>query len=682
MLLNQINNNFQCQEKSIYKQPPPGLDPSEYEKLGIEKYAEFTHTTGFGNTKTEHYNIIVLMPSTINFQEKFHDFLMRDFPTKMAETFNCDDKDQLEYLIILLQNFVCDADIVPERLSNIILADNPRQLRSESISQQFKKESDIYTCPTDIFVTEYENWSLETGFWIFRGIHRIKLDHISYIKTKKENLELKNLLKQENLEPILRFLIKSWIIHQLITQFNENEDKIKAHNFFKDQNVEELIETLQSKIKEAVTALINLPPNERKQAARLNEINNRFSLPPVIYQLLQRISFIKLFVGSATYDIHKNTNLNLGSFQKFYFYFGTYLNFSLSNYLFDMSIKDFAKAKSILNKVAHKKKQLSALAEGILTLLRSVYTILWLPFFAVYFALIGISSIPFSLVRKLFKISFGETLDKTLTVLEAIKDLTIAVFAGFFAYQWISYVGIAIFGSVGMGIGSKFAFFTLVTALSPLLLVCLPEHHSSTFPKWVSYNYGPWVYKKQSSYKDLMDYIGQVSRNTLIKIHAFIGGIFLIGFLAIAFSQLLIYKIRKANSSLPNLDFLNAQKQNINHSNAFKKLISNLSSRLENETSNEEDLQYLSALGACQLAENDKSYLKRYLQEKSNDESIPERNVYRFDLAQIDKPTYLPSWKLIKNLNDDVMLKNDPVLKEVVTNVYKQYTTHFSNYTA
>ncbi|MBS0288638.1 MAG: hypothetical protein JSS07_01205 [Proteobacteria bacterium] len=660
-----VSSYFKCETL-------PVLIADDNDATAVREYVEYTHTTQIGNTKTHHYLTWLLRPTTLDVQNDFHNFLTRYFVTEMADAFRTPEDKPLEYLINLFKHFVCDNDIEPKTLSEIKIADLPRQLRSQQVTTAHSKESNVYTNPTKLFNKEYENWHINKGFFEQK---RVTLNGVSYPMVRKDNLNLGIILKKQNLEPVLRALIKLWIIHQVVTQY-EIED-LKNNDFFNEESLDKTLENLQTQIQGNLVHLLQLLPSERIALAQKAHVNNRFTLSPFMYQLSQRIAFVKLFTGLATYDIHQNTDPHLKLYQKWYFYFQSYINLSLSIHLLSICKRNFIKAKSTLKKFSSAKKNLWALCKGYFRLILSLYTLLWLPFIAAYFAMIGITSLPFSILRKVFRISFGGLVDKILTGFEAVKDLALGSIMFTFSFNALSLIATTYF-PLSVTIGSSVAFYTIVLLFSPILIWGIIGHFVDTYPRWERIN-GVWVHKTESDLSAALRSIGTLTSHALVGLHSFIAFTGLIGYSTVAFVSFLIYKLNhNVTQKLLASATLVDQKMNLNHSAKFKKHLNELQSKLATNTCSDTDKELLVTLTKCQLNDQSKKDLQAFMTAKVEDTTVVERSIYRIALTQIHKETYLPSWKLVQKLHNEVKPENAE-LKTSVEALHQIYSTRLAS---
>jgi len=659
--LKRISEGFICKEWDAYIEPG-----SDHPFDNTSPFAVYDKTIYGVNEETIIYSIRYLAPVQIDIQPDFRNFIERDFVLKIANIYSVNPGvDSIKYLTMLFQNFVHDGDFIPTSVNHIIINDNPKQISSETIAQEYKKESVLYTHPTSIFQKQYENWNVNRG--------TVTLSGVRYRQASQSELNLDSVLKQQHLTPLLRYLIKLWIIHQLISVFDKNA--LEENEFFGIENLAEKLEELQKNIHSKINALLDLSIEERLQKAQETS-ENRFLLSPLLFNLSQRISFLRLIVGHSTYDIHHCSNTNLNLFSRAMFYLKSYSNFSLNKFLLMMIAKDFTKSKSAVKNFIYGNENVSSLFKPFLRLLKSLYLILWFPFFAAYFATIGLTSIPFSLVRKGLKISFGGWIDKMITTVETVKDITLALLGSPLAFSLFTEIGAACLGTVGLSLGASFAFYFGILVVSPILLISLPDSYD-TYPRWVRIH-GVRIYEIDSDYNRLIDFVKMLSLFRIVSIHALVAGLAFIaftgvsvcGFFAVKVKQLFRHKQFKPTE-------LRSQLQNLNHSPAFKQLIKSLAQKLETTSCDNDDNKMMSMLFQCKLGDKEKLLLKSYLLEGLKDDSIPEKNTYRLALQHIDRDHYLPSWKLIDRLkNEFTEYQVEPQLKASVDQIHQVYSEH------
>lgn len=349
-------------------------------------------------------NTVLLIKSMLNIECDFKAFFSDDWLLHLQKIFDIKNHPNPDkFALMLLKHFVHDGLDLPTQIKDIFVQDNPQAVRSEAIAKQYKHATIFYSNPTAIFDKSYAAWNTLTGEMIyFKGAN--------YPTAEPKALLLGEALKQQYLTPLLRYMIKLWIIQECSGQFDEHPE------------LEDILKNLQNQIKENIEIILYKTAEERKALAEIQN-KNEHDFSPIIYQLAQRISFAKWIVGHANYDIHHDAGKAQTLFEKAKFYCKTYTNFSLSEYILSRIIKNFKKSATLLHSFIAGQESLESLLVGFSKLLTSLCLTIGFPFLATFFTVAGLSSIPFSLFRKKINIIYGDDSDLGLSLLETIKDI-------------------------------------------------------------------------------------------------------------------------------------------------------------------------------------------------------------------------------------------------------------------
>ncbi len=210
-----ISENFDCEtERGLFEMPP---------NLPSQQYAELVNTERSSGVINNIYTTRNLAFGSLNLTNDYKNFLERDFLTLMADTFKFSD---LKYMKSLFQHFVHDGNRVPNKINEIIISDLPSEDKSEALWSLHKKECETYVNPTSAFLKKYDLFEdLGSSVWISNRSDpnspfpsfsdESRLYRIVKLKT---TLTLEDSLKKENMSPVLRHLIKLWIIHILVSE--------------------------------------------------------------------------------------------------------------------------------------------------------------------------------------------------------------------------------------------------------------------------------------------------------------------------------------------------------------------------------------------------------------------------------------------------------------------------------
>lgn len=667
--IHRVLSNAQQYVKDYFTlQPISVLVEDPFHPNAIE-YQQHLRTETHGNVERVYYQSRSLVNKECIIRNDFQHLFSTYFCTQMAEYVNFQEDTDLDYIASLFSHLVNDGEVLAQSIQDVQVKDFPASVRSEHFAKEHKQESDLYSNPAEIFNKTYENWHIRSGWMDQR---KVTIAGVTYSIVDGDDVNLKDLLKKENTEPTLRLMIKLWVIHQLITQCDMG--KIAEHEFFKVHNLEEVLKDLQTKICDKITYNINLSFEERRQLATSNS-TNYFSLSSIKYQLAQKLSFLRLLVGHANFDVNQNVDPTLTRGERFRFYLSAHLNISVIRYFFENLKKQYAKTKSLVLKFTQERKDIKSLSKGFFTFLATLYATAWFPFIALYFSLTGITSLPFSLLRKALGVKFGGLGDKALTVFEVAKDFSLLIGGGFYAVSAFTSIGAFLLGTTGLSIGISFGFYVGILATSLLLLACLPEHKMYTFPGWVKDPHGAWVYKEESDYTGILNFINAVSSSTFVAIHAFIAAVALGVYTSVALGGLLMHKVRNFLHPKPSEDALKNCSQNLNHSVRFKNFIAALMSKLKENKCTPEDDEHLAVLSTCQrIVENNREKFDKFLEEKIEDDTVESKNVFRFAQDNMKKTkAFIPSWKLIDRMKQDLADQPSSQLKDGVEQIHEAY---------
>ncbi len=665
--LTKTNEAFICEKIPTFR---------EYRgALSAQRYAEFDHSETYGNQKKNYYNIRELLATTLDVQQDFSKFLTRDFALALGEIFRTEGKDdKLNYIISLLKNIVSDNEIAPLSIKDIRIDVLPKQIYSEEFVRGHKKESELYMHPTGPFTLPYDNcWNTRFSFLRTKSVY---LNGTTYRLCEKQLFNLDEILKDQNVTPVLQMLMKLWILHQLAISFDKNE--LSKHSFFMVDNIEEVIVSIQENILDNISKQIRLSFQERNNIAKVARENNRFALSPVKYFLAQRLSFVKLIAGFSKEDIHSVKDQQLSWKARSLFYLSTYLNYPLIKYIVDIIKKDFAKTKSNISQFVAAKSLFPKVLIHSLKLTRSTLLALWLPFLSAYFMLVGITSLPISLAKKTLNISQGNIVDKILTFLEAMKDIALGLYLGAMALELLAFIETLTVGSFILSVGASVGFYATWLCVLPLTLLIVSENWKYTYPGWFQDEYGKVTYIEKSPYTRITEGISYITSNRLLSFHAFFAGVIVVGYSTIALGALVVNKaynrlFAQKNNNKVDVDTLRQIGKNLNHSPKFIQLSVQLAQKLEAGTCDANDNTILAALSKCHFSEESRALLKAHLQRCVQDPNILAKNVYRLGLLHVDSPTYIPSWKLIQQVEKDLEAKQASLLKAQVHDLHNLY---------
>lgn len=665
-----INENLEFDPVQIITECPAEDHPNVFYA------AEYSHTTG-GNVKTKHYNIRQMMPSTIETQDDFQNLFTRNMVIQIAEAISLEDKsDTAEYLAALLQHFVHDGHSAIDSIVDIKIEDNPKGIYSEDLIKKYKKECSLYCQPTQHFASEYYNWSMNGSVQLSVNGHTRNFHQIT-----RKNIFLNDILKDQNVTPVLQHLIKLRIIHLCVSQLNDPQ--LKEHLFFKNADLNNILANLQTEIQEKIQKIIDLPLDERKKVASLKNDENRYSLSPLLHKLGQHISVVKLINGHASYDIHQLADTKLTFSQKLKFYLKSYTNSNIIEYLAQRLYKNLSKSARTSREFIKGQEKVKTLPFAFLKLMKSIYLMMWLPFLSAYFIASGLTSLPFSLLRKGLSISFGGKWDKALTGIEFLKDFSLIYIGLPIAFTLFTTIGTSILGTSGLSFGTAAIFYTAATLVSPFLLIGLVDHYGFK-PGWYRQQNGVLVYREHSYNTETINLIKAISLNPLVAIHACVAASALIAFTAVNITGYALNTIKEFFSLKKcTKNELQIHLQNLNHGKNFKQLLVGLMKNLNENKCENSDEKLLNTLYQSQVAPEKKPLFENYFTQKIAQQDTPNKQTLTLAKMQLTKEVrYLPSWKLIDRLHTELSTEENPnvELRNEVERLYKIYEGPLATY--
>ena len=635
--------------------------------------AKHMRTIGFA---TKHYVRKWMMPSTLNPQDDFVDLLNKDAVISISDRFRIDNPEPAEYLAVLFQHFVNDGYITPNSIAEVKIGEHPTAVFSEHIIKQYKQECVLYNQPTASFLREYPNWK-KTGDIRFSDNHQT----YTVPEITENNLFLNDILKKEYVTPLLQNLIKLRIIHLCLSQIDN--PSLQQHAFFQHASLKNALSTLQQDIQEKIHAITALSFEERQAKALVENSANHYGLSPIVQKLAQHISFAKLINGHAFYDIHQLSNSQLPLSKKLKFYLKSYTNSSIIEYIATRSYKNVNKSLKTVRLFITGQEKIKTIPFAFFNLLKSIYLAVWLPFLATYFVTSGLTSVPFSLLRKTVGISFGGKWDKALTGFEALKDMALLYIGLPLAYSLLTTVGISLLGASALSFGSAAGFYSGLAIVSPFLLFGLPDHFRFT-PGWYITN-GVTHYIGESYNTILINAIKAASVNSFVAIHLTLASITLIIFSTVSIAGYTLNKAKEffaPNKQCQRNDLM-VHNRNINHSQSFRKTLGELIKKLDDNSCKAEDIELLQSLFKSQLDSAKKPLIIDYLNQKISEKNTPNKNVFTIANSQLKQNgAFLPSWKLINRLNTELAQEKgtNPELRNEVGRVYKLYTGPLAAY--
>ncbi len=661
-ICDRISQDFFCEELSAFTQISEDFPWDPEADLDVVYAAVLV---GLRGRNRPVYDIARFRSDPVDIQKDFQELLERAFLPKMAATFSANN---IDFMMVLFQHFVHDGEFTPTAISEVTLSDVPPEIKSEAIALHYQEACEIYAFPTSLFVKEYENWNVNAGYATIRGD--------IYPMASESNMAVDSILKKENLTPILRHVIKLWIIHRLVSEFKIED--LKNSKFFNTPDMESELMALQQNITDKIKNLLRLSQEERRAVAKSKKSENIYSLSPWIFKLAQRFPLFKIFVGHSHYDIHQCRDQKLSFRSQVLFYLQSHLNLVFWKYLFSKSKKNWLKSKTAAHKFIAGEARWTSLPKAYWQLLKSCFLILWLPFIGTYLTVSGLTSLPFSGLRQTLGLSFDGWANKSITVIEALKDLGLLAIALPLTYLGLTAISAVCLGTFGLELAAISTYYLFMTLSFPILLVLLEESFH-TFPGWVVVN-GYKVYKEQSDYASYTQMLRGISTNKLISLHGFILVFTLAAFTGIVgISYLVNQALQFFNPKRLNNEELYNQVQNLSHSLKFRKFLASLAQKAESLSSDKTDQETLSTLYLCKLPEKQKKTLKEYLKQKLADESTPDKRTLSLARQYIDAPSYLPSWKLIDRLKRELPDESSPELKEAVKRIHDVYSNKLTH---
>lgn len=639
-----------------------------------ERYARYDHTEQDVNFERRIYHFHQLIAIKIRIDAKFVGLLDRQFIIEMGTHFDVDTKPDATYIAQLCQYFVHDGQAFPATIAQMQMSDLPSREVSEGIAERYKAESEFYTNPTAVFGEKFECWTVDHG--------TVLLDGGRYREAYRGNISLGEALKAQYLEPVLQLLIKQWILNQCLK--HPQFETLKNNAFFNVDNLEAVIKQYQRSINDKIKVLCYMGMPARREAAKKAAEHNAYGWSALHFQLAQRFSWLRLFVGHGKNDIHASKDPRISLWDKTKFYIDSYLNLSLSRYMVNAIRHNFTQAVADVQAVIEKPNyvapegdaqerplsskitdyfkakgnalwyQYGGLFSATYHALKGVYLSLWLPFLASFVAVSGVTSAPFSLLRKMLPIPLGGQVDKAITVVEALKDGALLWFGLPIAHGLFVGAGTAALGSLGMSIGALFMNGLALTVMSPFILMFSPWHYFVTYPRWVIDQYGRHFYQEESDVKQMIKAAAGFGALRVVSIHGF----FAVATMAVIAAVGVIGQYYHAAKSvldqiLFNENDLRTETANLNHPQAFRTFLGQLATKLEEHTNVQEDDALLTKLSQCKLTSDEKAELRRFLQD--NPGVKEEKPQTTLEIMHMAKPAaFLPSRILVNRLHAEL----------------------------
>lgn len=618
--------------------------------------AEAIERVNIGNNTTRiNYNVFPLMESHVKLGQDFDSFLNRDFVASISDAFDLEKKgddatQQIAYVASLFKHFVHDGEYQPDLIDEVEIKNIPNhEIQSEDVIKNYKDEVNLYVDPTRFFLKEYDNWKLLGKKVFLNGFER----HL----VVKKKISLGEALRAQFAAPLLRHLIKLRIIHLCLLLSEKHS--LKSNSFFKNENLETVLEKLQNTTQEAIQELLTMPHSKRKELAKKERDENPEDLRPIIRRLTQHIPALRLLTGHVFYDIHQNYNKNSTFIFKAVLYIGSHANANVIIYMLSRIYKSFKKSFLSLRKFIKGEESANSLFGGFFNLIKSLYAAIWAPFIASYLVVTGLTSLPFSLLRKVFSVSLGGKADERVSILEAIKDSILVIIAAPYAYTLFTSVSEYLLGSVGLSVGGTAFLGASLIILAPFLTPLVQDYYQFT-PGLYQIN-GQMMYVKESTITSLVDGLKALGANALIALHSFVLVCALASYIGIAAIGRLLNTLKslcenKEKECTKNEVF--AHNQNLNHAPEFKKRLGEVFVKLDEGTCDKNDHLFLAGLQQAQFNPNKKTLLENYLRGQAKKGAIQpeEQSIYNMALIQMkkEKVPFLPSWKLINRLHDDL----------------------------
>lgn len=630
-------------------------------------------------TSLEGYTLYHFAPSTVKLSDDFNNFLMRNFIVKISETFDIESHaEPAKYAKMLFQSFVHTGENHVYTMDDIVI-NNARKAVSDKLNKKYPAESEVFHAFQYDFNTDVKTWEID-------DTRLIRADERNTFPTARPTTLYLGHSEKNYIQFLLQQLTKLWIIHQCVSHIDHA--LLKKEAFFDVPDLQNTLENLQKEIGQKIEDVINIPLEQRESREaefHLVVAKDTTDLSPRKFDLMQRISFAKWFYGHANYDVHYDANRKSTLLSKVWFYLHTYANVDLSKAFLKIIVKNFNKSGAMLRTFILREEKTTSLRDGFLKLLKSLYMTIWFPFLATYFMVSGLTSMPFSWFRKALSIPFGSKWDGRLTIVEIIKDSILICLGAPLAYEIFTAVGAFCLGTTGLAFGTASAFYIGAAVISPYLLLTMIGHPLFT-PGWyqtcVNSVCHPPYYRKQSDFMDVIDLLKGISSNAFISIHGFFAGSALVLYGSTAIIGYGVQKLKTFFKAAPPKQCTQAEikihTQNLNHTQKFRQLLGKLIGKIQDKTCDDVDNQLLATLYTCQLEPVQKQLLQTYLEEKMKEDNLEGKVTYKLALNQIQKDTYLPSWKLIDRLQKELTPEN--ALKGVVDNIHESYTQKLAAY--
>lgn len=642
-----ISEKFTCAQITV-NQAPPYYD---YLTFTNNFYAIYIRTE---NSK-RYYDLLPIYSTELNVRNDFKHLFEVDFMTEMANTFTFEGKsNKKKYATMLFKEFIHDGDYPFSSLEDITVKSIPIRVNPRDIKPEFTTERDFYANPLRPFKRKYDNWLLTDS--------SVKFGSSVFREAKRREIFLDSILNDNGLTPLLRLLIKLWAIH--VIKNNLSQEELNAIEFLNVKNLDEHLEGIERKIHENIDIFLTLKPQERRElfSARIDNIDSKASRRE--RKLIQTIPLLRLFYGHEDFDLNAAPRYKVSRRSLALFYIKKALNYSILKKIFFVTKPSLKKTYDYAIKGIIEKDD--SFMGNYFQMLKWFFTLLWTPFICAYFAVSGLTSMPTVLLRRLFGVKLGGGVDKLFTILECFKDVILLISVILAGGMMIGSLGTALLGSAMLQVGTNISIGILTTISVAFFLMFAPEllldKFFGKFPRWTSYNGAKPIYETESLLdRSIFNPLAAVMSIPVISVH-----LVLLGFSFATYSSLTLLSIfarkiitltsmflEKTHSSKFNSKLLRFQIQNLNHPQAFRRLLAALAEKVDNSNYTKAEQTILTDIHACMLTENQKAVLNRYLDSKLADPDIENKSVYRLAKNNVGKKGYFLSWKLANEIASD-----------------------------
>lgn len=654
-----VEEHLTLPEVRVFKSFPLGTP-------GVQMYYEHIHTAADDGE----YRPYLLRYTTIDCTQDFKSLLQRYFTVELAKTFQIDeqinDNHSLEsYFEEMLENFVYDRTDTPSSIDNVF--NSVKQpipfgyWKAIKTAPLHPNQSDLFIRPCAVFGQKYEHWEITSkAAFTSRGVGLV---------VARQDKCLRDILLENGMEPILRFIIQLCIIQQykifLKEKLSSNLEPRMSHEI---ENKIKSLDKVNKLLLWKMQQFVLLSPEARKKIVSPSSQFIKENIDVGQFALAQHLPLLRMFYGHAPTEYYpqfsdKSTYNRLKA--KAYFH----LNGPIISKGISFVRKHLKKGIKHYQEIIKGRHALTNYAKSYTSFIIFTFSVVLMPFIIMLLMAMGLTSYPFRKLSRLFQLSGTGKFNLFLTTLESLKDAYLGIKAFILTYAILNLASLNLIPTMIQVLAAQtglasFLFWGLSRSIAiqsnPVALMTLWLFWAAFFGY---HTLGAVVPNYFGDFNNWVMYLSQYpwlsSLQPFSTLNLIISNIFII-------SVPIGIILTKINNTLYgkkiDLTALGRQVQNLNHAQSFRQKLGNLLEKEGVGSLNESDHLFMVKLQECVFNEKQANILENHINNLLETDNVEDRTQLVIAKRQLKTPGYFPSEVITKRLSS---VREKPELKEL-----------------